>query len=119
MTWETRERGGTYYTRTHRVAGRRYREYVGAAGTPQAELAAAEDALHREARERAAQDRRTERERLAALEAPILAVEAIGEAVLGATLVAAGYRQHNRLEWRRWRQWPGPGRTGEYVPTTT
>jgi hypothetical protein len=105
MAWETRTgSSGRYYTRSKKVGGRVRREYVGAAGSPLAELAAAEDALHREARERAAQDRRTEAERLAALDAPLDALDALTGALHRATLTLAGYRQHKRGEWRRTRR---------------
>jgi hypothetical protein len=105
MAWETRTgSSGRYYTRSTKVGGRVVREYVGSAGSPLAELAAAEDALHREARQREAQDRRTERERLAALDAPLDALDALTGALYRAALVAAGYRQHKRGEWRRKRR---------------
>ena len=102
MAWERRSGRGRYYTRSRKVGGRVRREYVGAGLL--AELAAAEDALHREARERAAQDRRSERERLAELDAPLLALTAMGDALLAATLVTVGYRQHKGGEWRRKRR---------------
>ena len=102
MAWERRSGRGRYYTRSTKVGGRVRREYVGAGLL--AELAAAEDALHREAREREAQDRRTERERLAALDAPLDALDVLTGALSRAALVAAGYRQHKRGEWRRTRR---------------
>jgi hypothetical protein len=77
------------------------REYVGSGYA--GELAAAEDALHREARARAATDRRTERERLAELDAPLEALDAQAEALYRAALVLAGYRQHDRGQWRKQR----------------
>ena len=102
MGWETRTgSAGRYYTRSRKVRGRVVREYVGAAGSPMAEITAAEDQMHREARERAAQDRRTERERDAEAELPLEVLAAVGEALLGATLVTAGYHRHDRGEWRR------------------
>ena len=108
MGWETRAGSrNAYYTRSRKVRGRVVREYVGAAGSPMAALTAAEDELRREARERALADRRSERERLAALDAPVLALGALSEALLGATLVAGGYRQHDRGEWRRRRAHAG------------
>ena len=88
MSWETRSGRGRYYTRSRKVAGRVRREYVGSGLL--AELAAAEDALHREARER-----------LEALDAPLLALDALTGALYRAALVAAGYRQHKRGEWRK------------------
>jgi hypothetical protein len=99
MSWETRGGRGRYYTRSKRVGGRVRREYVGSGLL--AELAAAEDALHREAREREARDRPTERERLEALDAPLGALDALTGALYRAALVAAGYRQHKRGEWRK------------------
>ena len=99
MSWEGRARGGRYYTRTRRAGGRRVREYVG--GGWAGDLAAAEDAMHREARERAWADRRTERERLAELDAPVEALDAQAETLYRAALVLAGYRQHDRGQWRR------------------
>ena len=99
MAWETRERGGRYYTRSRKVGGRVVREYVGAGRV--AELAAALDAAER--RERA-----EERQRLReaeATDAPAFAALADLGAVLdglaAAFLIGAGYRRHNRGEWRR------------------
>ena len=105
MSWETRP-GTTnvYYTRSRKRRGQIVREYVGAAGSPTAELAAAEDELRRRAREQAAKDRRTERERLAALDVPVLALGAFGDALVAAALVASGYHRHDRGPWRRRRR---------------
>ena len=99
MAWEPRTRGTSYYTRTHRTDAGWAREYVGAGWA--GELAAAEDAMHREARERAAADQRTERERLAELDVPLEALDAKAEALYRAALVLAGYRQHDRGQWRK------------------
>ena len=104
MTWETRTRGGVYYTRTRRVAGRRVREYVGAAGSPTAELSAAEDLMRREHREREQAVRRTEQEQNAEAERPLEALAAIGDALLATALVASGYHQHDRGAWRKKRR---------------
>ena len=102
MAWETRAGSSNrYYVRSRKVGGRVYHEYVGAAGSPMAELTAAEDALRREAREQAAADRRTERERLEALDGPLLVLDALGEALLWAALTTAGYHRHDRGEWRQ------------------
>ena len=100
--WETRERGGRYYTRSRKADGRVIREYVGAG--PVAEIAAEMDRLGRLEREGEAQARREERERLDALAAPVEELCDAAEALARAALVAAGYRRHNRGEWRKSRE---------------
>ncbi len=97
--WERRDRGGLYYTRSHKVAGRVVREYVGTG--PLAEFAAELDAEERRQREEQRQAWRDERERMETLEAPIEELGEASETLARATLVAAGYRQHNRGEWRK------------------
>jgi hypothetical protein len=74
---------------------------VGAWDSPTAQIAAAEDAMQRETKERAREDRRAERERLVALDAPVVALGALSDALLATALVAGGYRRHDRGEWRR------------------
>jgi hypothetical protein len=100
--WERRQRGGLYYTRSRKVAGRVVREYIGTG--PLAELAAeldAEERWQRGARRRAW---REECELMEALEEPIGELCEATEILARATLVAAGYRQHNRGEWRKRRE---------------
>jgi hypothetical protein len=75
------------------------REYVGPGWA--GEVAAAEDAMHREAREQAKADQRTERERLADLDAPLETLDARVEALYRAALTVAGYHQHDRGQWRK------------------
>jgi hypothetical protein len=60
--WESRERGGLYYTRSRKEGGRVIREYVG--GGTLGELAARMDAENRRLREDEEASRREERERL-------------------------------------------------------
>ena len=107
MGWETRARGGRYYTRSRKVGGRVVREYVGMGRV--AELAAMLDAAERRERT-AARQRLREAE---AADAPAFAALAeLGAAFDGlaaAFLIGAGYRRHHRGEWRRRRHGPHQG----------
>ncbi len=102
MAWEKRDRGGLYYTRSRKVDGKVLREYLGTG--PLAELAAQMDALKRCQREEEAQALREERERMEALESPLEELCEAAEVLTRATLLAAGYRRHNRGEWRKKRE---------------
>jgi len=97
--WETRQRGGRYYTRSRKVNGRVVREYVGAGRV--AELAAMLDAEERRERT-AARDRARQAE---ARDGPAFATLAdLGQVLDGlaaAFLIDAGYHRHKRGEWRR------------------
>ena len=96
--WERRERGGLYYTRSRKEGGRVIREYVG--GGILGELAAQMDALERERREEQAARWKEEQEELDALEAPVEELSEASDLLVRAALLASGYRQHNRGEWR-------------------
>jgi len=100
--WEKRERGGLYYTRSRKVNGRVVRKYVG--GGALGELAARMDAQERQRREEEAAAWREERERLEELAGLVDELCEAVETVARATLLAAGFRQHNRGEWRRRRE---------------
>lgn len=102
--WERRERGGRYYTRSRKVDGRVLREYAGPEGSPLAEFAAQMDEEDRQRREEEARAWREEKERLEALEAPIEELCEAAEILIHAALVAAGYHQHKRGEWRKRRR---------------
>jgi hypothetical protein len=102
MGWEKRERGGLYYTRSRRVAGQVEREYVGAGEI--ADLAAEVDSAEREARY-------TQRANLRKLERSMDALDkAVNEfiwhteALTKASFIVAGFRRHNRGEWRKRRE---------------
>ncbi len=98
MAWE--QRGGKrYYYRTERRSGRAARRYVGCGDV--AELAAAADELRRLERAAADRERGEERQRLLEAEAPLLGLCSLADALARAALVAAGYHQHDRGEWRR------------------
>ena len=98
MAWESRKRGGLYYTRSRREEGRVVREYVG--GGLAGELAAEADRIGRERREAEDLRRRGELERLQALAAAVAEVEEAARVLARAHLVAAGYHRH-KGEWRR------------------
>lgn len=98
MAWEN-----GYYYRVRRENGRVVREYVGSGLLGQ--LAAALDALERE---KAREERRLDAEALRNEQAELDALDANLEAVIETTdvlahaaLVAAGYHQHKRGEWRK------------------
>jgi hypothetical protein len=97
MGWDR----GRYYTRSKRANGRVVREYVGAGRV--AELAAEMDAIERERREAERADRMAKRARVEALDAPLKRLDEVADLLAHAALVAAGFRQHNRGEWRKQR----------------
>ncbi len=96
--WERRERGGLYYTRSRREGGRVFREYVG--GGILGELAAQMDAEERHRREEQSARWRSEQEDLDALDAPVAELSEASDLLVRAALLASGYHQHNRGEWR-------------------
>ncbi len=98
MGWESRERGGLYYTRSRKENGRVVREYIG--GGMLGELAAQMDAIERERREERATRWKEGQEDLDALEAPVDELTEASDILVRAALLACGYRQHNRGEWR-------------------
>jgi hypothetical protein len=100
--WERRERGGLYYTRSRRVNGRVLKEYIGTG--PLAELAAESDALKRRQREEEARAWWAERECLEVLDKQTEELCAVAELLTRVALLAAGYRQHHRGEWRKQRE---------------
>ena len=99
MGWEKRDRGGLYYTRSKKINGRVVREYVGTG--PLAELAALMDDEDRLRREEEARAWREEKERIRALEVPMEELCRAAEVLTQAALLTAGYRKHNRGEWRK------------------
>ena len=100
--WERRERGGFYYTRSRKEGGRVVREYVG--GGVLGEIAALEDEYERRRRGEEAAFWKEERERLEELVAPVEELCEEAEVLVRAALIAAGYRRHNRGEWRKRRE---------------
>jgi hypothetical protein len=99
MGWETRQRGGRYYTRSRKVNGRVVREYVGTGRF--ADLIAAQDAAERGERVAAAAEVRQEQGRLAPAETALAALDAAVEDLAKVALASAGYHRHHRGAWRK------------------
>jgi len=99
VSWERRNGGGWYYTRSRREGNRVVREYVGTG--PLADLAAFQDEAGRLRREEEARAWRKEREDLEDLDATAGELFELAEILTRAALLVAGYRQHNRGEWRK------------------
>ncbi len=95
MGWDR----GRYYTRSERVNGRVVRQYVGCGKA--GELAAEMDARERAQRKAEAQENREEQARYQALDDQLAALDELADMMSRAALVAAGYHQHHRGEWRR------------------
>jgi hypothetical protein len=101
MSWE--QRGDKrYYYRQEWIDGRSVRTYEGTGEV--GELAATTDALRRVDEEIEAHQQRQEQERRAAAEAPLAELCAQTDLLVHAALLAAGYRRHDRGEWRRKRE---------------
>jgi hypothetical protein len=94
------ERG--YYYRVRKVNGRVVREYVGAGEV--GKLVAEMDALEREQRQWEALERRQEKDDLQALDAEMKALNERIDLAARAVLLAAGFHQHKRGEWRKRRE---------------
>jgi len=97
--WERRKRGGLYYTRSRKVDGRLVREYVG--GGVLGQIAARMDADERRRREVETARWIEERECLESLDGLTEELYEAAEVLAEAALVAAGYHQPKRGEWRK------------------
>jgi len=98
MGWDR----GRFYTRSKKVDSRVEREHIGTG--PVAVLAAQLDALERQERQHAVLALRAEKAALSIFDADLKALNRITDLVARAALVAAGYRQHKRGEWRKQRE---------------
>jgi hypothetical protein len=108
MSWEQRGGSGRYYTRSRSEGGRIVREYVGSG--PIAEFTALRDEAERRRREEEARAWREEREDLERLDGMAGEMCELAELLARAALVSAGYRQHNRGEWRKPRERDKPAK---------
>jgi hypothetical protein len=102
MAWEKRKRGGLYYTRSRKVNGWVVREYIG--GGILGHIAALQDAQERRRREKEAALWKEERDGLDTLIASVDQLCEVTEILSQATLLTAGFRRHQRGEWRRKRE---------------
>ena len=100
MGWEYRAGGGPYYIRRQGVNGQR--EYCGKG--PAAERAAAEDAVRRAERDAC----RAERRQVEAMDAEVEVLHRTVDLLSKGVLIGAGFHQHNRGEWRKWRHGTHP-----------
>ena len=101
MGWETRERGGSYYTRSRWVNGRVAREYIG--GGMVGQLAARWDKLERRRKEEEAARWREELECLERSADFLHALAEVAEVLTRAHLLADGCHRP-RGQWRRRRR---------------
>ena len=101
MGFETRNGHGRYYIRSRRQGGRIVREYLGAGDY--GEYFAALDARARAERAGRAADFWTEFDGLDEIDKLVAAYVKTVEVAAREALVAAGYRQHQRGEWRKTR----------------
>jgi acyl-CoA reductase-like NAD-dependent aldehyde dehydrogenase len=90
---------GRYYVRTVKRGGRVVHEYVG--GGARAALAAVEDARQGAEREARAAAWRAAKDRLEALDAALDQLYETADRFARLALLAAGYHQHDRGEWRK------------------
>jgi hypothetical protein len=100
--WESRQRGGLYYTRSRKEDGRVVREYIG--GGVSGWLAALQDSQDRRQRLEQAACWKEMQEELDALEAPVDELAEASDLLICATFLASGFRRHNRGEWRKRRE---------------
>jgi hypothetical protein len=98
MAWERRH-NQAYYYRSKKVHGQVVHEYIGTG--PQAELAALEDCQRKTKRDSDRQARRASQTGRKAADATLATLETLTNQILGATLTAAGYHQHDHGPWRK------------------
>ena len=105
MSWQQRGQK-RYYYRNVWQNGRSVRTYLGTGAI--AEMVATAEALQHVQREKEARQWRQEQERRKAAEALLAKLCEQSDLLVRATLVVAGYTQHDRGEWRRKREGKPP-----------
>jgi hypothetical protein len=93
-----------YYYRQRRHRGRVLTTYVGAAGSPEAERAAALDKERRARRLAGWEELRQARARWREAETPLLQLVALSDRLGTAALCLGGFYRHQRGEWKRRRE---------------
>lgn len=101
MSWETRHGRGRYYTRSIRQGGRIVREYLGTGKWGEYWALVDEEARANRQIDRAMA--RSDQEALEELDQRMAVYACRVEREAHATLESAGYRRHQRGEWRRTR----------------
>jgi hypothetical protein len=99
VAWETRARGGRYYTRSTRRNGRIYRQYVGTG--PAAEFAALVDEQCRSDHAASRNQGMAVRQQFEELDRALSELDTVVEASARLALICSGFHQHHRGEWRR------------------
>ncbi len=99
MGWESRGNRRVYYEAA-RVNGRVVKRHVPALMAPMVEQVAE---MRRREREASRQKIKAAKKELADLEAVVGAVVEVADVATRAAMLAAGYRKHNRGEWRKQR----------------
>ena len=99
MSWESRNGRGRFYTRSHRVGGKIVRVYCGTGDVGL--LMAKQDDLKRKQIAAAKQACRKRQNEGDSLDRTVAAACDAIELFARASLIAAGYRQHRRGEWRK------------------
>lgn len=102
MAWESRNGRGRYYTRSRKLDGRVVREYFGSG--EMAQLIAESDALDRQLRETARAEQSRQCDELRERDALVASICDAAQLWGTLALLAAGYRRHDRGEWRRRRE---------------
>lgn len=98
VTWETRKRGGRYYTRSRRVGGKVFREYIG--GGRVAEIVSRMDQQKRHERVIHAAAVAKQRAEEAEIDTLVDQLGRIADLAGRAALLAAGFHQHHG-QWRK------------------
>ncbi|VTR92763.1 Uncharacterized protein OS=Singulisphaera acidiphila (strain ATCC BAA-1392 / DSM 18658 / VKM B-2454 / MOB10) GN=Sinac_7637 PE=4 SV=1 [Gemmata massiliana] len=96
MGWD---KCGRYYTRSRRVNGHVVREYIG--GGRAGELVAQLDAIERDKRETERACAKIAQERVKTLDVLLAELNEQADLLIQAALLAAGFHQHKRGEWRK------------------